>query len=161
MANQPTLAIDPTDAAQACSDGLARSRASERAAGCHTPDWVSGLRRWLTNCRARRELRRCVSLDPRFVADVGLTESEIVRACNVPFWVSVARASERPAAIAITSIGEEGQLLRRLGVDDIILYETTRDWPRAVREMTSGDGVDHVVETGSIEPLPKSLAACA
>lgn len=73
----------------------------------HTSDWVSGLRRWLTNCRARRELRRCASLDPRFATDVGLSESEIARACNAPFWASVARASEQPSAIAIPTTKEQ------------------------------------------------------
>lgn len=85
-----------------------------------------------------------MSLDPRFATDVGLTESEIARACNVPFWVSVARASEPPSGIAMTSTGEKGQLLRRLCGDDVIFR-----------------GVDQVVETGSIESLPKSLVACS
>lgn len=63
--------------------------------------------------------------------------------------------------ISVTSSAGKGQLLRRLGADDVILYETTPDWPRAIREMTAGRGVDHVVETGSVETLPKSLAAAA
>ena len=63
--------------------------------------------------------------------------------------------------ISVTSTEEKGQLLRRLGADEVLLYETTPDWPRAVRDMTAGRGIDHVVETGSVETLPKSLATCA
>lgn len=86
---------------------LARSQPGKRAAGRHTPDSVAGLRRWLTNCRARRELRRCVSLDPRFATDIGLTEGEVARACNAPLWVSVARARERPSPTAIPKTKEQ------------------------------------------------------
>lgn len=86
---------------------LARSQPGKRAAGPHTPDWVARLRRWPTNCRARRELRRCVSLDRRFATDIGLTEDEIARACNAPLWVSVARAAERPSPTTIPKIKQQ------------------------------------------------------
>jgi hypothetical protein len=34
-------------------------------------------------------------------------------------------------------------------------------WAAEVRRLTDGRGVDHVVETGAIDTLPQSLAACA
>lgn len=63
--------------------------------------------------------------------------------------------------ISDTSTEEKGQLLRSLGADDVICSGAIPDWQRPVREMTAGRGVDHVVETGSVETLPKSLASCA
>src|SRR5205823_720114 len=35
------------------------------------------------------------------------------------------------------------------------------DWAAQVRKLTHGRGVDHVVETGAIDTLGHSLAACA
>ncbi len=63
--------------------------------------------------------------------------------------------------MAITSSEGKVALLERLGADDVIDYRKNPDWDRLVRELTGGRGVDHVVETGSIDTLPKSLAACA
>jgi NADPH:quinone reductase-like Zn-dependent oxidoreductase len=63
--------------------------------------------------------------------------------------------------IAITSSAEKAQLLKWQGADDVIDYRKNPDWDRLVREMTGSLGVDHVVETGSVETLHKSLACCA
>jgi NADPH:quinone reductase-like Zn-dependent oxidoreductase len=62
--------------------------------------------------------------------------------------------------IAITSSPEKVERLKALGADDVIDRKENETWHLAVRELTGGRGVDHVVETGSIETLPKSLAAC-
>lgn len=35
------------------------------------------------------------------------------------------------------------------------------DWEHVVHQLTDGRGVDHVVETGAIDTLPRSLASCA
>lgn len=63
--------------------------------------------------------------------------------------------------IAITSSAQKAALLKRHGADDVVDYIENPDWHLRVRELTGGRGVDHVVETGSVEALPKSLAACA
>lgn len=63
--------------------------------------------------------------------------------------------------IAITSTDEKAKRLKQLGVDDVVNYKAVPDWERAVRELTGGRGVDHVVETGAIDTLPRSLAAAA
>jgi NADPH:quinone reductase-like Zn-dependent oxidoreductase len=59
--------------------------------------------------------------------------------------------------IATTSSEEKGERLVALGADEVINYRTTTDWERAVREQTSGRGVDHVIEVGGAGTLEKSL----
>jgi NADPH:quinone reductase-like Zn-dependent oxidoreductase len=63
--------------------------------------------------------------------------------------------------IAITSTDEKAELLKRLGADDTINYTCAPDWDRAVRECVDGRGVDHVVETGSVNTLARSIASAA
>jgi NADPH:quinone reductase-like Zn-dependent oxidoreductase len=63
--------------------------------------------------------------------------------------------------ISITSTSAKADLLRALGADTVIDYGQTPNWEDAVRKATGGMGVDHIVETGSIETLPKSLTCAA
>jgi NADPH:quinone reductase-like Zn-dependent oxidoreductase len=63
--------------------------------------------------------------------------------------------------VAITSSPTKVERLKALGADDVIDRTQNAEWHSAVRGLTGGRGVDHVVETGSVETLPKSLAACA
>jgi NADPH:quinone reductase-like Zn-dependent oxidoreductase len=48
---------------------------------------------------------------------------------------------------------------RELGASDGINYKTTPDWDVAVRNLTDGLGVDHVVEVGGAGTLPRSIKA--
>ena len=59
--------------------------------------------------------------------------------------------------IATTSSDEKAEKLVALGADEVINYRTTTDWERAVRELTNGRGVDHVIEVGGAGTLEKSL----
>jgi NADPH:quinone reductase-like Zn-dependent oxidoreductase len=63
--------------------------------------------------------------------------------------------------VAITSTAEKADLLRRHGADVAISSAEQPDWENAVRAATDGRGVDHVVETGGLDTLPRSLASCA
>jgi NADPH:quinone reductase-like Zn-dependent oxidoreductase len=63
--------------------------------------------------------------------------------------------------VSITSTEAKAKRLRELGADDVINYITTPDWDRAVRERTSGRGAEHVIETGSIDTLTRSVACTA
>lgn len=63
--------------------------------------------------------------------------------------------------IAITSNEKKASLLKKLGADAVVDYNKNPGWHLVVRELTGGQGIDHVVETGTIETLPKSLATCA
>jgi NADPH:quinone reductase-like Zn-dependent oxidoreductase len=63
--------------------------------------------------------------------------------------------------VSITSTEAKAKRLRELGADEVINYVTMPDWDRAVRERTGGRGADHVIETGSIDTLTRSVACTA
>jgi NADPH:quinone reductase-like Zn-dependent oxidoreductase len=48
---------------------------------------------------------------------------------------------------------------RALGATDVINSRTTPEWEQAVKAMTDGQGVDHVLELGGAETLARSLRA--
>lgn len=47
----------------------------------------------------------------------------------------------------------------KLGADEGINYKLTPDWDERVRELTDGEGVDHVVEVGGASTLAKAVGA--
>lgn len=49
------------------------------------------LRVWLQNLAARRRLRRCASLDPRFARDIGMTLDELTVVSAGPPWRGISR----------------------------------------------------------------------
>jgi NADPH:quinone reductase-like Zn-dependent oxidoreductase len=63
--------------------------------------------------------------------------------------------------VALTSSADKEARLRRLGADEVVDRSRHGDWAAQVRKLTQGRGVDHVVETGAIDSLAHSLAACA
>ncbi|WCB95159.1 zinc containing alcohol dehydrogenase superfamily protein [Baekduia alba] len=62
--------------------------------------------------------------------------------------------------VAVTSTAAKAQLLRELGADVAIASSEHPAWDQAVLAETGGVGVDHVVETGGPDSLPRSLACC-
>lgn len=74
------------------------------------------------------------------------------------FALQFARAQ---GARVIATSGSDEKLRRviDLGASDGINYKTTPDWDRAVRDLTGGQGVDHVVEVGGAGTLTRSLRA--
>jgi NADPH:quinone reductase-like Zn-dependent oxidoreductase len=63
--------------------------------------------------------------------------------------------------LSITSTEAKAKRLRALGANEVINYVTVPDWDRAVRERTGGRGADHVIETGSIDTLSRSVGCTA
>ena len=63
--------------------------------------------------------------------------------------------------IATTSSADKAERLRTLGADHVVDYRETPQWGAAVRALTDGRGVDHVVEIGGAGTLPQSMEACA
>ena len=59
--------------------------------------------------------------------------------------------------IATSSSDAKLDRVRGMGASDGINYKTTSDWHVAVANLTSGQGVDHVVEVGGPGTLPRSL----
>ena len=64
------------------------------------------------------------------------------------------------ARVIITSSSDE-KLARAaaLGADHGINYKKTPEWDKAVLELTGGQGVDHVIDTGGVGTLPRSYLA--
>jgi NADPH:quinone reductase-like Zn-dependent oxidoreductase len=85
----------------------------------------------------------------------------IIGACGVALFALQFANLFGARTIAITSSEEKAELLKRAGANTVIEYTRTPAWDRVIRDLTGGRGVDHVVETGSIETVPMSLAACA
>lgn len=48
---------------------------------------------------------------------------------------------------------------RQLGANETVNYKQTPDWDEAARKLTAGQGVDHVVEVGGSDTMPRSLRA--
>jgi NADPH:quinone reductase-like Zn-dependent oxidoreductase len=61
--------------------------------------------------------------------------------------------------IATSSSDEKLRRALDLGASDGINYKTTPEWDKAVRGLTGGEGVDHVVEVGGAGTLSRSLRA--
>ncbi|MBM4071605.1 MAG: NAD(P)-dependent alcohol dehydrogenase [Planctomycetes bacterium] len=61
--------------------------------------------------------------------------------------------------IATSSSDDKLARVLQLGASDGINYKTTPEWGKRVRELTGGQGVDHVVEVGGAGTLGESLRA--
>lgn len=61
--------------------------------------------------------------------------------------------------IVTSSSNEKLARARELGADDLINYREREDWDKAVLELTTRRGVDHVVEVGGAGTIQKSLNA--
>ena len=74
------------------------------------------------------------------------------------FALQLARALG--ARVIVTSSSDAKlERARELGATHTVNYRTTPDWDRRVKELTDGVGVDHVLELGGAETLPRSLRA--
>lgn len=63
--------------------------------------------------------------------------------------------------IVTSSSDEKLERVAELGAWATLNYESTPEWGAAVRELTGGRGVDHVVEVGGVGTLQRSLDAVA
>jgi NADPH:quinone reductase-like Zn-dependent oxidoreductase len=61
--------------------------------------------------------------------------------------------------IATSSSDAKLEKLKELGADEVINYKAREDWERAVFELTSKRGVDHIIEVGGSGTLSKSVKA--
>ena len=68
-----------------------------------------------------------------------------------------AAAGARP--IITSSSDEKLQQARKLGAFGTVNYRTNTEWQREVRKLTGNAGVDHVLEVGGRDTLPKAIEA--
>lgn len=74
------------------------------------------------------------------------------------FGLQLARAAG--ARVIVTSSSDEKlERAKALGASDSINYKATEDWHKAVRALTGGRGVDHVLEVGGPGTLQRSIGA--
>lgn len=62
-------------------------------------------------------------------------------------------------AIVTSSSDEKLGRARELGAEEGINYKTTPEWQEETRKLTDGEGIDHIVEVGGKDTLPRSLKA--
>jgi NADPH:quinone reductase-like Zn-dependent oxidoreductase len=74
------------------------------------------------------------------------------------FALQLAR-SMGATVIATSSSDQKLERARALGADHVINYKAEPEWGEAVRGLTGGRGVDHVIEVGGPGTLPQSIAA--
>ncbi len=72
-----------------------------------------------------------------------------------------AQFAKLAGAWVIATSGSDAKIsrLNELGINETINYRTNEKWEKAVLEMTSGVGVDHVVEVGGSGTLAKSITS--
>ena len=87
-------------------------------------------------------------------------ESVLVQGTGVVALFALQLAAAMGARVLVTS-GRADRLdrLRSLGAADVIDSRATPDWDQAVRELTDGRGVDHVVDIAGGASLNRSIAA--
>jgi len=61
--------------------------------------------------------------------------------------------------IIISSSDDKLKKAGALGADEGINYKNSPEWGKAVKKLTGGKGVDHIVEVGGEKTLPQSLRA--
>jgi len=76
------------------------------------------------------------------------------------FAVQFAKAAGA-RVIATTSSSDKETKLRELGADHVINYKQTTEWGGKAKELTGGQGVQHVVEVGGPATIKQSLEATA
>jgi NADPH:quinone reductase-like Zn-dependent oxidoreductase len=74
------------------------------------------------------------------------------------FALQIAKAMGA-TVIATSSSDEKLVRARALGADHVVNYKAVPEWGEAVRALTGGRGVDHVIEVGGPATLPQSIAA--
>ena len=74
------------------------------------------------------------------------------------FALQIAKAMGA-TVIATSSSDAKLERLRALGADHTLNYKAEPEWGEAVRALTGGRGVDHVIEVGGPGTLPQSIAA--
>jgi NADPH:quinone reductase-like Zn-dependent oxidoreductase len=74
------------------------------------------------------------------------------------FALQFAKASGAKVLL-ISSSNEKLEKAKKLGADFLINYKEKPDWQEEIRKLTNGQGVDHIIEVGGIQTLPKSFKA--
>jgi len=92
---------------------------------------------------------------------VSISGLQIAKACGLQgrFSNSVYKDTDSLtySVIVTSSSDEKLEKARKLGADHLVNYKTNPDWEQKVMELTSGEGVDIILENGGAETLEKSF----
>ena len=61
--------------------------------------------------------------------------------------------------VVTSSSDEKLERVRAMGAYETVNYKRSKDWDAEARQLTGGAGVDHVIEVGGSDTLPRSLKA--
>jgi NADPH:quinone reductase-like Zn-dependent oxidoreductase len=94
------------------------------------------------------------------LGNLAVNESVLVMGTGGVSLFALQLAKRAGASVTVTS-SNDAKLARarRLGADHVINYRTTPDWDVLARELSSGRGVDHILEVGGAGTLTRSLQA--
>jgi NADPH:quinone reductase-like Zn-dependent oxidoreductase len=153
----------PTQAALSSSlggplDGALRERACFAQEGlCPVPKHMSTRAAATLPCAAVTAWNALAVLD-----HVGPAHTVLVQGTGGVSLFALQLAKLRGArVIATSSSASKLERLRALGADEVIDYVQEPEWGKAAKALTSGRGVDHVIEVGGAGTLAQSLRAAA
>jgi NADPH:quinone reductase-like Zn-dependent oxidoreductase len=63
--------------------------------------------------------------------------------------------------ISLTSTEAKATRLKALGATNVINYKLHPDWEKEIASVTSGRGIDHIIETGGLATFERSLKSVA
>ncbi|MEY9874247.1 NADPH:quinone reductase-like Zn-dependent oxidoreductase [Streptacidiphilus sp. MAP12-33] len=154
----PQRLVDVREQYGANHDGwLARYVLLEEVSVVHVPDHLTDAEAASLTCAGLVAWTAVTNPTPPGPGETLLTVGSGAVAL---FAVQFARA-HGARVISLTSSPEKAKRLRELGADEVVDRTETPDWHLAVRELTGGDGVEHVVDAVGPPTLPKSVAAAA
>ncbi|MBK8907643.1 MAG: NAD(P)-dependent alcohol dehydrogenase [Rhodospirillales bacterium] len=92
--------------------------------------------------------------------EVGPSDTVLVQGTGGVALFALQFARLMGARVIITSSRDDKLArARQLGADEAINYRTTPDWDRVVKDLTGGEGCDHVIELGGADTLARSIRA--
>lgn len=92
--------------------------------------------------------------------DVGPGDTVLVQGTGGVALFALQFAKLMGARVILTSSRDDKLARgRQLGADEAINYRATPDWDRVVKDMTGGEGCDHVIELGGADTLARSIRA--
>jgi NADPH:quinone reductase-like Zn-dependent oxidoreductase len=120
-----------------------------------TPAHLTDVEASTLPCAALTAWHALFEEGPHFAGDVAL----VLGTGGVSLF-ALQFAKQAGLKVIVTSSSDEKlERARKLGADETINYKTTPDWEEAARKLTGGAGVDHVIEVGGSDTLPRSLRA--
>lgn len=120
-----------------------------------TPGYLSDVEAATLPCAALTAWHALFEEGPHFAGDTVL-----VQGTGGVSLFALQFAKQAGLRVIITSSSDEKlERARKLGADETINHKATPDWEEVAGKLTGGAGVDHVIDVGGSDTLPRSLKA--